>query len=71
MLLTALEQAEFDDLVDFLEDPNLLGFARRIPESRHYRKPPVGCPPDIPMPQAVRECLQIARDLMVVAMLNA
>ena len=55
MLLTALEQAQFDDLVDKLDDPNLLGFARRIPESRHYRRPPVGCPSDIPMPQAVRE----------------
>ena len=52
---------ELDKLVDQLDDPNLRGFARRIPESKHYRAPPKGSPADVPSKAEVQRHLEAAR----------
>ena len=59
--LSSLEQLEFDLLVDEIDDPNLLGFLRRIPESAHYRRPSVGSNSDIPSSMEIRTRYELAK----------
>lgn len=39
---------KLDELADDPEAANLRGFMVRVPESKFYRRPPRGCPQDVP-----------------------
>lgn len=52
---------EMDQIYSQIEDPNLLGFLRRCPESSYYRAAPYGCPPDYPRDNEVRHALMMGR----------
>lgn len=52
---------EMDQIYGQIEDPNLLGFLRRCPESDYYRPAPCGCPPDLATEREIKHQLSMAR----------
>jgi hypothetical protein len=59
---------EIDCLIDDLDDANARGFMRRVPQSRHYRKPPAGAAPGVPSQGEIRALLT---DLRIKARVRA
>jgi hypothetical protein len=52
---------EMDRIYGQTEDPNLLGFLRRCPESEYYRRHGAGMAPDYPTEREVRHAIMMAR----------